>query len=52
MQVKEHVERLTSIPDDKVDEVVRSFQLDGATKILREKEPDGTWTVTASFEDS
>ena len=50
--IDERVERLTSIPDEDVDELIKGFEIDGAIKILKERQPDGLWTLTAYFEVS
>ncbi len=44
-----HVEKIKGIPDDRVDKIVAMFKADGATKVEKKKEADGTWTVTATF---
>jgi len=40
---------ITGIPGSRVEEIVAEFQLDGASNVAREKQPDGNWTVTATF---
>ena len=50
--IDERVERLTGIPAEEVDELIKGFEIDGAIKILKESDPDGTWTLTAYFEVS
>lgn len=42
-------ERLDEIPDEMVDKIVRSFEKDGALKIIKERGKNG-WTVTAEFD--
>jgi len=39
----------TSVPTDKVDEVVAGFQLDSPTKIEKIDNKDGTFDVVATF---
>ncbi|PSJ17311.1 hypothetical protein [Nitrosomonas supralitoralis] len=41
---------LTDIPNDEVDEVVNDFQSEGA-KTVKELQPNGNWTVRATFFD-
>lgn len=41
---------LTDIPNDEVDEVVNDFQSEGA-KTTKELQPNGNWTVRATFFD-
>ena len=45
------VERITGVPDDKLKQVVSDYQAMGA-KVETELEPDGTWTVIATFSES
>ena len=40
---------ITDVPDNKVDTVIANFQLDDPEKIVKTKQPDGRWTVTATF---
>ena len=40
---------MTGIPDDQIDAVAAEAELDEPTRISREKQPDGTWTLTVSF---
>lgn len=44
-----HVEVLRGISDARVDKIVAMYRADGATDVQKEKQPDGTWTVTANF---
>ncbi len=44
-------ETLNNVPGDQVDDVVRGWVLDGATRIDCTKEND-TWTLTAWFQDN
>jgi hypothetical protein len=41
---------LTDVPTDQVDKIVMDFTSDGATKVAKEVQPNGNWTVRASFE--
>ncbi len=41
-------EKLINIPDEKVQKVIDSFLNEGA-QVKKEKQPDGRWTVTATF---
>ena len=41
-------EVLTDVPDSDVNEVVGDFESEGAT-VEKTKQPDGNWTVTATF---
>lgn len=45
-------EQLKEIPDDMVDKIVRSFENDGAMKIVKEKMNSGRWAVTAEFDQA
>ena len=47
MQPKEMV--LTGVPDDQVEAVVEDFNSEGADKVIKERQPDGNWTVRANF---
>ena len=42
------VETLTDVPDDAVDQIVSDYQDEGAT-VTKKKQPNGKWTVTATF---
>lgn len=42
--------KLTDIPGGDVDEVVRDFESEGAT-VEKTEQPNGMWTVTATFPD-
>ncbi len=42
-------ERLTQVPENRVNKVMASFTAEGAIKIHKIQEPDGTWTVEAMF---
>ncbi len=39
---------ITGIPSDQVDQVVSDFESEGAT-VTKSQQPDGTWTVVATF---
>lgn len=39
------------VTDDKVDEVVAGYQLDNPIKIDKIKQPNGKWTIRATFPD-
>ena len=41
---------LTDVPTEQVDQIVRDFTSDRATKVTKEVQPNGDWTVRASFE--
>ena len=41
--------RITDIPKDKVPQVVGMFKVDNPTKIEEIEQPDGKWTVVATF---
>lgn len=41
-------EILTDVPDSDLARVVKDFESEGAT-VTKEKQPDGNWTVTATF---
>jgi len=42
-------QKMTAVPKDKVGTIVQSFIDDGANEVLSVEDPDGTWTVTATF---
>ena len=44
------VETLTGVPVDEVGKVVQGFIDDGAEHTIAEKDDDGTFTVSASFQ--
>jgi hypothetical protein len=42
--------QITGIPADQIDRVEQSFrEVDGATSVIREPQPDGTWTLTVTI---
>lgn len=41
---------ITDIPETEVDGVVAQFGLDQPISVSKSKQPNGTWTVVASFE--
>lgn len=41
--------KTTDIPENKVDGVVAGYQLDGPQSVVTTQQPDGNWTVTATF---
>ncbi len=43
------MERLTQVPDDRVDEIMAMFKVEGAIKIHKIQGPESTWTVEAIF---
>ncbi|MCH7710649.1 MAG: hypothetical protein IH903_03335 [Proteobacteria bacterium] len=43
------VEQLTSVPFEKVEEIAAMYRAEGATRVSREQQPDGSWIVTAEF---
>jgi hypothetical protein len=45
-----HQEILSDIPESDLDRVVKDFESEGAT-VTKKKQPDGNWTVTATFPD-
>lgn len=44
------VERLRNVPEADLPEVVEDFESEGAT-VSTELQPDGRWTVSATFPD-
>jgi hypothetical protein len=42
------VETLSDVPDSEVDQVVKDFESEGA-KVTKTQQPDGKWTVVATF---
>jgi hypothetical protein len=45
-----HVETLTDVPKDKVDEIVKDFESEGAS-VKKTEQKNGLWTVVATFPD-
>ena len=43
------VEQLIDVPLEMVETIVSRFQADGAIRVLREEQHDGSWIVTAEF---
>lgn len=43
-------ETLRNVPDASLAEVVEDFKSDGAS-VTTDRQPDGRWTVTATFSD-
>ncbi len=43
-------ETLTDIPADKIDEVIQNYKDSGATEVTKTKQPDGRYTITATFD--
>ncbi len=43
------VEQLTDVPFENVEKIVAMFRAEGATRVSREQQPDGSWIVTAEF---
>jgi len=43
------IQETTDVPENKVAQVVAGYQLDNPTKIEKIKQPDGNWTVRATF---
>ena len=41
--------KITDIPADGVDEVVANFQLDGPDSVEKTEQPNGKWTVVATY---
>ena len=39
---------LTNVPPDEVELVVKDFESEGAI-VIKQREPDGSWTVRAQF---
>ena len=46
MQLQEVLE---NVPDEQVEKIVQGFMSDGAS-VKKERQPDGTWRITANFE--
>ena len=44
-------QQLTGVPANKVDEMTNMFKAAGATDVKKKKEADGTFTLTATFDD-
>lgn len=45
------IQETTDVPNDKLDQVVNVYKLDSPIKIEKIKQPDGKWTVRATFPD-
>jgi hypothetical protein len=43
------IETLTDVPADQLADIVKSFTLDGAVKVIPEMQANGTFTVHAYF---
>ncbi len=43
--------RTTNVPQEKLAQVVAGYMLDNPIKIDKIKQPDGKWTVTATFSE-
>ncbi len=41
--------RSTDVPDEELDQVVAGYKLNNPIKIEKVKQPDGKWTVIATF---
>jgi hypothetical protein len=48
--MRARTETLTDVPDDLLNEVVASFASDHASRIEKRRQPDGRWTVVATFD--
>jgi hypothetical protein len=46
-----HVEKITGIPREKLDAIRSSFEKEGATTITVSEEPNGTFSIVASWPD-
>lgn len=44
--------KTTDVPDEELDNVVAGYQLNKPTSIEKIKQPDGKWTVIATFPDT
>ncbi len=45
------IQETTDVPENKVDQVVAGYQLDNPIKIEKIKQPNGKWTIRATFPD-
>ncbi len=43
------VHKSTDVPDEELEQVVAGFKLNNPIKIEKVKQPDGKWTVIATF---
>jgi hypothetical protein len=50
MTADRRIETIKDVPADKVDGVMRDFTDSGATKVTRNQQADGKWTVVAEYE--
>ena len=45
-----NIREIKDIPEEEVDQVVADFESEGA-KVIKEKQPNGKWTVRATMPD-
>lgn len=45
-----YAEEIERVPKEEVEDVIKSFRLDGAINVETRQAEDGSWTVTAAFE--
>ena len=45
-----YAEEIERVPKEEVEDVIKSFRLDGAIDVKTRRAKDGRWTVTATFE--
>jgi hypothetical protein len=50
LQVKDFI--YTDVPEDQVDALVEDLKAEGASKVTKERQSNGTWIVRASYEKS
>ncbi len=44
--------KTTNVPQDKLAQVVAGYMLDNPVKVEKVKQPDGKWTVIATFSET
>lgn len=49
-QIPMRVERLTDVPEERLEQLVASFRRDGAVEVRTLRQPNGSWTVEAAFQ--
>jgi hypothetical protein len=47
-----HTSEIDDVPPDQVEQVVQDFKDAGATSVTKTQQPNGNFTVVATFDDS
>ncbi len=48
----ETLQRLTDVPDNRVEKIMSQFRAEGASDVVRVRAANGTWTVEAVFAEN